>query len=642
MSKISQKLSRRLSLGITLLAVPIFIGTLGILFLQSSRLIHQEAMERTSSILNKTILDVKHFMNTIEVSTDANAWLLEENLTPDSIESISRRILKMNPNILSFSVSTEPDVLPQFGPHFSVYTVRDANTINSYRETEYAYYDKLWYKTALKGEPCWVEPFSEHTEGTINYHDAVASYCRPLHTADGKIAGVISADFSFSLLAKVINELEQHPYPNMYFLLMGKDGRFFIHPDETKLFRKTIFSDTDPNEDTEIIALGHEIANGKQGTRHATIDGQFCHVAFQLVPGTDWSLALVFPDSEILTGYNLLAYIVGLMILIGLMLILWMTQKVVRQTTSPVMNLLDMTQQITEGNYDETIPYSNEPNTFGKLQNSFAKMQEALHENMLKIEDATKQLRLHNREQKDAIDQAESAAREKEAFVKNISRQLRTPLNIIMGYASVIQESVKARHDEPEATNQFEEDNMNEIRETLINNAISLKRMVLMLYDSSESGASDEKKCQRTNEISCNQLAREGISYVKLHNPGVRIRFETTIPDSTFILTNRVYLTRTIRELLYNAVKHSDRKHIIVRIVETQEQVLFIVEDTGPGLPMDAMNMIEKPFAKMNEATEGLGLGLPLCKRHAVTLGGDLVLDTSYTNGCRFILELPK
>ena len=212
MSKTSKKLSRRLSLGITLLAVPIFIGTLGILFLQSRYLIRQEATERTSSILNKTTLDVKHFMNTIEVSTDANAWLLEENLTPDSIESISRRILKMNPNILSFSVSTEPDVLPQFGPHFSVYTVRDANTINSYRETEYAYYDKLWYKTALKGEPCWVEPFSEHTEGTINYHEAVASYCRPLHTADGKIAGVISADFSFGLLAAPLSRHALHTH----------------------------------------------------------------------------------------------------------------------------------------------------------------------------------------------------------------------------------------------------------------------------------------------------------------------------------------------------------------------------------------------------------------------------------------------
>ena len=641
MSKTSKKLSRRLSLGITLLAVPIFIGTLGILFLQSRRLIRLEAMERTNSILNKTMLDVRHFMNSIEVSTDANAWLLEENLTSDSIESISRRIMKMNPNILSFSVSTEPEVLPQFGPHFSVYTVRDANTINSYRETEYAYYDKLWYKTALKGEPCWVEPFGEHTEGTIDYHEAVASYCRPLHTADGKIAGVISADFSFSLLAKAINEAE-HPYPDMYFILVGKDGRFFIHPDDTKLFRKTIFSDTDPHENTDIIALGHELANGKQGTRHATIDGQFWHVSFRPVPGTDWSLALVCPDSEILTDYNLLAYVVGLIIIIGLMLILWLTQKVVRQTTSPVINLLNITQQITEGNYDETIPYSNEPDTFGKLQNSFAKMQESLHEHMRDIEETTKQLRLHNRKQEDAIDQVESAAKEKESFIRHISHQVRTPLNIIMGYACVIYESVKARHTEPETPNQFEEDNLNEIRAALLNNAVILKRMVLMLYDSSESGASAEKKCKRTSEISCNQIARESISYVKVHNPGVRIRFETTVSDSVFILTNQVYLTRTIRELIYNAVKHSDKKHIQMRVVDTQEQMLFIVEDTGPGLSKDAVQMIEKPFTKMNEESEGLGLGLPLCKRHAMTLGGDLVLDTSYTDGCRFILELPK
>ena len=52
--------------------------------------------------------------------------------------------------------------------------------------------------------------------------------------------------------------------------------------------------------------------------------------------------------------------------------------------------------------------------------------------------------------------------------------------------------------------------------------------------------------------------------------------------------------------------------------------------------------MIEKPFTIMNETSEGLGFGLPLCKRHAMTLGGDLILDTSYTIGCRFILKLPK
>ncbi len=67
-----------------------------------------------------------------------------------------------------------------------------------------------------------------------------------------------------------------------------------------------------------------------------------------------------------------------------------------------------------------------------------------------------------------------------------------------------------------------------------------------------------------------------------------------------------------------------------------------MVEDTGPGLPKEVQYMIDKPFTKMNETSQGLGLGLPLCKRHAKNLGGDLILDPNYHNGCRFILQLPR
>jgi signal transduction histidine kinase len=225
---------------------------------------------------------------------------------------------------------------------------------------------------------------------------------------------------------------------------------------------------------------------------------------------------------------------------------------------------------------------------------------------------------------------AEKSAQQKVTFIQNMTHQIRTPLNIIMGFGQVLRDSIKL----------LPVEEVKDMTAIMYHNAHSLSRMLLMLYDSSESGASAEKKCKRTSEISCNQIARESISYVKVHNPGVRIRFETTVSDSVFILTNQVYLTRTIRELIYNAVKHSDKKHIQMRVVDTQEQMLFIVEDTGPGLSKNAVQMIEKPFTKMNEESEGLGL--PLCKRHAMTLGGDLVLDTSYTDGCRFILELPK
>ena len=79
-----------------------------------------------------------------------------------------------------------------------------------------------------------------------------------------------------------------------------------------------------------------------------------------------------------------------------------------------------------------------------------------------------------------------------------------------------------------------------------------------------------------------------------------------------------------------------------MRVVHTDTQILFMVEDTGPGMPHEAQYLIDVPFAKMDEMSQGLGLGLPLCKRHAVSLGGDLILDPNYHDGCRFILQLPR
>ena len=642
MSKIRNRLSRKLSIGIMVLAMPIFIITLGLLFLQSRYLIRQEAMDRSNSILKSTILDVKHFMSTIETSTNANAWLLEEHFTPDSLEIVSRRILELNPNILSCSVSAEPDVFPQYGDHFSVYTVKEGQTIHSYRETEYEYHEKLWYKTALKaGNPCWVEPFGEHTEGTIDYNEAVASYCRPLRLEGGRIAAVLAVDFSFSHLAQTINTAVRQ-YPNAFFMLLGKDGRYFIHPDSTKLFRKTIFTDADPQKNADIIALGHEMTDGKQGTMHVTMNGQFCHVNYQPVPGTDWTLALVCPDNEILTSYHQLAYVMTLVIIIGLLLILWLTNSVVKLTISPINNLLSMTQKIADGNYNETIPHSNRKDIFGKLQDSFATMQQSLQEEMGNIQQAATELRKRNEQQKNAIVMAETAQNEKDSFVQNVSHQVRTPLNLILGFTNVLYEQLKARSTDDEAFSFFEKENLDEITDSMKRNTVLLKRMILMLYDSSEAGASEEMKCKREDELSCNEIARESIAYTKAHFTGLLIRFETTVPDSLFILTNRVYLTRTIRELLYNAAMHSDRKHIRMRVVHSDTHILFMVEDTGPGMPHEAQYLIEEPFSKMDEMSQGLGLGLPLCKRHAVSLGGGLILDPNYHDGCRFILQLPR
>jgi signal transduction histidine kinase len=70
--------------------------------------------------------------------------------------------------------------------------------------------------------------------------------------------------------------------------------------------------------------------------------------------------------------------------------------------------------------------------------------------------------------------------------------------------------------------------------------------------------------------------------------------------------------------------------------------VRFIVEDKGPGIKDKTPMAIFRPFTKVDDLMHGLGLGLPLCKRYALSLGGDLSFDIDYLEGARFVLEVPK
>ena len=113
------------------------------------------------------------------------------------------------------------------------------------------------------------------------------------------------------------------------------------------------------------------------------------------------------------------------------------------------------------------------------------------------------------------------------------------------------------------------------------------------------------------------------------------------IPDSVCIKSDNVYLMRSLRELLYNSAKYSDGKHISVQVSATDTVVRFVLTDTGRGISDDYFDKVFIPFSKVDDLSEGLGLGLPLAKRHIDNLGGKLILDRDYREGCRFIVELP-
>lgn len=79
-----------------------------------------------------------------------------------------------------------------------------------------------------------------------------------------------------------------------------------------------------------------------------------------------------------------------------------------------------------------------------------------------------------------------------------------------------------------------------------------------------------------------------------------------------------------------------------VRVSEYLSKIRFIVQDEGPGIPPKERSQMFEMFSKVNDLSEGLGLGLALSLRHIRNLGGDILYDETYEKGCRMIIELPK
>lgn len=639
MSKKRRTLSLKLSRSIMWLAVPIFVLSLSVFYNHMNHMIRHEAAERSSTILNTTVQRVENYISVIETAARSNLWMLETYFTPDSLQQISHRIVELNPDVLSCSVSTEPDVFPEVGHYFSVYSVDEGDTVITTVEPDFEYFDKVWYRTAVQsGRPCWVEPFVDFNSGTINYRDAVASYCVPIRPKGGKIAGVVSTDFSFRHLAETILETE-HPYPSSYYMLIGEGGRYLIHPETDLLFKKSVFTKFEAEENPDIIAMGHEMTEGKTGTMHVTIRGEKCHVCYAPVSGTKWSLALISPEDEVLADYNHLVVVMVLVVIAGLILIRWITNRVVKKNIEPINKLLDATKQMADGNYNVYIPTTTRKDHVSKLQNAFHDMQQAIIAHTNTITETSEEVDKETEELEQVLPKAQEAHRRKLLFIQNVSHQIGAPLNVINGLASVLQNNISTGSQEG-TTEEREE--FHKISETMKHNAIMLHRSMLMLFDSSDARLADKDRYRTNDVVACNDLVRDCINHTLTIYPNAEIVLESELPDTMKIKTNHLYLTRTIRELLHNAVKHTDGKDIKVRITQTTDYVQFIIEDKGPGLPEDIHEHIFVPFMKGDNLQKGLGLGLPLCKGHATSLDGKFYVDENYHDGCRFILEMPK
>lgn len=230
-----------------------------------------------------------------------------------------------------------------------------------------------------------------------------------------------------------------------------------------------------------------------------------------------------------------------------------------------------------------------------------------------------------------ARDRAEAANHAKDEFLHSISHEIRTPLNAIMGFSRLIAKKVPESL-VPKFKNFSHQIVYNtELLEVLIND---------ILYLSSIDKHSPALSTERTSASTLLSLAAQWTAHKV--RPGVFIDCPMPRPD-IILNSDRSSIEEVLMKLLSNAAKFTAKGSIKLECVDNGDNTAsFIITDTGCGIPKGSEHKIFDRFVKLDNFTQGTGLGLYICARLAESVGGTISVDTSYTDGARFVFTVPK
>ena len=632
LTKIRHSLSLRLSLWILFFAVAVFVVSLGFMYIKSREYVREDALKRATKVLDNTALRVTSILNEVEIATTNTEWLVRTHQDPDSVVKYSRRIVELNPRFNGCSIAFEPFFFPEKGEYYSIYSGHESDTIQTEQEgsKEYNYFDMDWYTEPKRTkESGWIDPFFDFYLDDVYVQEMITSYSKPILDQEGQFIGVVSTDISLKWLSQTM--METRPSERSYCFMLGKEGNYFIHPDTTKLVFQTIFSGTDPDRDADLIDLGNAMVGGKNGMKSLTLDGETCYVFYRHLEQTGWSIAIVYPESEIFKGYNRLFYIVMGIIVVGLILLLILCRKIVKSALVPVNQLARQARHIAAGNFDERMEPSDRIDAVGLLQNSFCKMQKFIAGYISDIQMMNNEIKKRNVELTAANAQAQMALEKKTAFMQDVTHQVRTPLNIIIGFSQVIRDDHQA----------IPEEEMELILDAMEENSKNIQGIIHKLL--AAAYLDKQKSLPKDAVYACNDLCRETLDEVKLKCPEtVKKEFVTSVPDSLTLPACSKAMKKMLLQMLSNANQFTKQGSITLECRQNDDHtVSFIVTDTGIGIAEEDQQRIFIPFFKLDYYSEGLGIGLNLCRRCAELQGGTFVCDPTYKDGARFILTMP-
>ncbi|SDZ63360.1 methyl-accepting chemotaxis protein [Evansella caseinilytica] len=344
--------SIRLKLLVVFIPI-ILISTISISLLnyyESKKVISYVTEQRVNNNLNTLAEQMKHEFTAHTRVAEAVASLYQSQgntLAKIDYQQFLEEVLLLNENTFGVGMWLEPFAFNDNMNYFGPYVYRDGDTLihtEEYETPSYDYPSTDWYllgKATTPGQAAWTDPYYDETLGI-----SMITAALPL-IVDDQFVGVVTADYDLSTIQSIISD--ETFEASGYFFLVGQNGQFIAHRDESRVLNEVI------TDDKAFQELGNDLFVNEQGMKQVVDENETWESYFTTFPDTDWKLVAIAPAKEIYGAVQSLfqkgLIIASAFIAFSILIIFLFSSTITKQ----IKQLVEHIQRLAHGDLTQTI-----------------------------------------------------------------------------------------------------------------------------------------------------------------------------------------------------------------------------------------------------------------------------------------------
>ena len=351
---------------------------------------NRDAAHLSASLANRI---EQEFRAVAKVPESMSAMLQIE--PPDRIQLLLmiREFVAANKEVYGSTVAFEPySFIPSIRA-YSPYYYKSPIGIEFAQlgEDNYDYFRWDWYKIpALERQPVWSEPYYDEGGGET----LMCTYSVPFYKPERGVGlkplwGVVTADISLMWLSDLVSSIKAGP--EGYSFIISKKGVFISHPDSSQIMKTSLISMAEKNNDSALMSLARKMMNGQSGVARldSTLSSGPAYLAYTFIPSTQWSLAVLFLEENLLSDLHQLNRQLVFLTIAGLILLFLVILLISRSITRPLRLMADAAGKAAGGDLDVDLSALIKGDEVGRLAESFDRMVKDLKQYIIDLTNTT-------------------------------------------------------------------------------------------------------------------------------------------------------------------------------------------------------------------------------------------------------------